>query len=188
MMSNPGRLRRLVSVAVIVLWSGVAADARAEKIERIRIDFDSVTPVELSAEPYFEDSFVISVMDNHYDFLPGADVMNIDTYGGSATVRLDSFDRLFDFRSVVIASWEPDPGDLPFDERAFITSSNGGFAEIDHRGTMTFSGPQWTDVSWVEFTVLDPNGDTNQDNLQFDNIRVSVREPSSAPRNSFAER
>jgi hypothetical protein len=49
---------------------------------------------------------------------------------------------------------------------------------------MKFSGPRWTDVSWIDFTVFDPDsqtdfGDGEMDRLTFDNLVVRVPEPTS---------
>jgi hypothetical protein len=120
-------------------------------------------------------------MFGHYDLQDG--LMQIDTYaGGYSSIRLDRFGGTFDFLGFLNVLWDPHPDGMALDEIASVTSSKGGYFEISGSGPLSFAGTQWQDISWVAFSVIDPNrasGDTKQDNLLIDDIRVGVPEPSS---------
>jgi hypothetical protein len=144
------------------------------------LDFDSAAPGELLTADYVEGGMRMSPVTGHYDFMDG--LAQIDTFGGGgrSTVQLDMWGESFDFLSFLVELWAPYPDQLPLDEYAYLISSNGGYAAITGAGLMSFSGPLWTGVSWIQLSVVDPNygaGDFRQDNLQFDNVRYGVPEP-----------
>ncbi|MFZ5876567.1 MAG: PEP-CTERM sorting domain-containing protein [Nitrospirota bacterium] len=169
----------LLPLLFVLVWLAAPSESHAIPVT---IDFDSVTFRELiEDEAYLEDGFRISVASNHYDLntILGDGTMQIDTHGSNdGSVRLDFFGDAFNFLRFDVERWVPNPGIFAIDEIAFVTSSNGGYAEITDAGVMNLSGSQWRHVSWVDFSVFDPNFDVEQDNLVFDDIRLTVPEPS----------
>jgi hypothetical protein len=155
----------------------------------VTIDFDGPGT---SRFDYFEDGFRLHAGD-HYHLDSGE--LAFDNFGGfSASERLDLFGDPFDFlsfdvTSLVLTLGTAGPGDV-----AYVTSSDGGFAEITKTGTMSLMGQLWRNVSWVEFWISDPNFDFPDcprcaqgglDALHIDNLREqpttrSVPEPSSS--------
>jgi hypothetical protein len=175
------RVRQRVVFCAIVLAGlvlGVPASARADVMT---MNFDLASPGGLLENDYTEAGLRMSVVDGHYDLFDGS--AQIDTFaGGHSTVRFDRLGQTFDFLSFMVSLWSPRPDGLPVDELAFVTSSNGGYAQITNAGLFNFSGSAWSNVSWINLCVVDPNrsaGDTQQDNLVFDNVKYGVPEPSS---------
>jgi hypothetical protein len=170
---------RWTTLRAVLLAATICAYPSQSAAETILIDFNAAAEGGLLQEDYIEDGFWIGVVSGHYDLVDAQ--MNIDTFGGGySSVRLQGFGEYFDFLSFDVTQWRPQPDERELDEVAWLTSSNGGYVQITSSGTFDFAGSQWTNVSWIELSVRDPNHDTQQDNLTFDNIRVAVPEPPSA--------
>src|SRR5262249_3474742 len=111
--------------------------------------------------------------------------LEIATEGsGGDVVRLDSFGSLFSFLKLDVLAWYVNPGVSAPDEIAWVTSSRGGYQEITSAGTVNLSGSQWTDLSWVEFGLPDPNygaSDTGVDVLLLDNLQLQRVQPVPEP-------
>jgi hypothetical protein len=165
-------------IAIALACLVLPGEARGSSLT---LDFDAALSGGLLTADYVESGMRMSVVQGHYDLADGS--AQIDTFaGGASTVKFDRWGGAFDFFSLLIDSWDPHPDGLAPDELAYVTSSNGGYVSISNAGAMSFTGPLWSNVSWVELSVIDPNhrtGDTQQDNLVFDNIRYGVPEPSS---------
>lgn len=160
----------------------------------LTLRFDSPTPEFNVTQDYLENGFRMSVLSNHYDLRDG--ILQIDTHGDlnrvccsdNPTIRFDHFGKSFDVVSVEIPAWTRFDNTLPKpDEVAFITSTAGGYKAIDSAGTVNFSGPGWTSVSAVNFSIIDPNlccvlgTDTGFDFMTIDNLTFNVPEPSNVP-------
>jgi hypothetical protein len=145
----------------------------------ITIDFDAAIPGELYGIDYFEDGFAIRLIQNHYDLDDrlGDGYMMIDTYGGDGAVRLDHLGHTFDFLSVEILNAWNCCGD---GASSFLTSSRGGYTEITEPGLLSFANPQWTNLSWIQFNIVNTGEYGIQRNFVFDDIQVeSVPDSSS---------
>jgi hypothetical protein len=170
-------------IGLILLWFVLSGDVYAGVIT---IDFTGMIPGALYGfnEPgdYLEDGFLLSVVRGHYDVPDTSDgdyYINIDTFaGGYSTIRLESLGPSFDLLGFDLLYWWPRP-EGPQDEVAFLMSSAGGYIEITDAGAPNVVGSDWRNITWVEFSVRDPNHDTGQDNLGIDNIRFAVSEPTT---------
>jgi hypothetical protein len=179
-MTLPTRLKSLAIALAAVLFT---APQRIHA-ETIRLDFDNAPNQFVVYGDYFEDGFRLSNQ-GHYDIFDG--VMQLDTSsgGGGGIETIDHGGSTFDFLSLEIVTllFSPEPWSNEILGTAFVTSSRGGYSQITDLGVMTFSGSDWTDVSWVKINLLDADaccGNQHSDHLEFDNIGVSVPEPSSA--------
>jgi hypothetical protein len=180
--SRPRRRLCSLSILLLVMASLAQIDVSAEVIT---IDFAGTVPGSLYGfnEPgdYLEDGFLLSVVRGHYDVpdtFDGDQYINIDTFaGGYSTIRLESFGNSFDLLGFDLLYWWPRPDGQPLDEVAFMTSSAGGYIDVTDAGAPSY-GSEWRNITWIEFSVLDPNHDTSQDNLGIDNIRFAVPEPT----------
>jgi hypothetical protein len=173
------RLRLLVALGILMLPGSASA-------ELVTISFDAprscsdLCGLVIPDASYIEDGFAFTPTLGHYDL---GDYMNIDTYAGShATLQVTSINGEFDFLGfdVVNLRFSSD-GPASWDEIASVRSSAGGYYLLQPGMTrpIAFDDALWSNVSWVEFDIIDPNRDTGQDSFSFDNVRVSVPEPSS---------
>ncbi|GEM_PF-6368754 len=64
-------------------------------------------------------------------------------YLGGAAFDLISFDILTRFRATDKIAWNPG--------KSIFTSSNGGALTIDTVGLFSFSGPEWTAITWLRW-------------------------------------
>ena len=126
--------------------------------------------------PYEEDGFIMSVNSGHYDFLsagsPGFGYLNIDISGPDpvSSVRFELIDTslTFDLLSVHVI-------DDPRLMTAKFESSAGGVFTFESPGDYTFSGLEWSNLSWLDFST--DNGYAGIDFLTFD-VHIPVTEPN----------
>lgn len=133
---------------------GIVSTANA-----VIIDFDSTPTQTYQTGTYTEDGFLVSRIGGHYDFFGGGTggthYLNIDTtadatYGPVSNVRIDNFGGLFSLNSLDVVN---------VGLAGILTSSNGGSMALNSAGVMSFSGADWTNISWLEFSVgPDNNG------------------------------
>ena len=126
-------------------------------------------------DPYTEDGVLMTVNSGHYDFLsagsPGFGYLNIDPAGpfpiSSVRFQLESGIGSFDILSFDIVD-EPRLG------TAVFSSSESDYLEITAPGHYEFSGSDWSNLTWMDFSTHD--GYAGIDNLVLD--IHAVPEPS----------
>lgn len=128
------------------------------------LDFDSAAPGEYLTAPYLEDGFRLDVLEGHYDIWTcgvtdpcTGNHLGVDAnFGAASRVRLTQANGgAFNLYSLLVVSSGFSPHCAL--DKCTVTSSNGGFRPFQTSGTtMTFSGPEWTNLYWVEFFTDGP--------------------------------
>lgn len=152
------------------LVAGISSPVKAATV----IDFNSASIGVFLTEDYTEDGYRVQSTAGHYDILIGEDepgntnYLNIDTAltGPISTARIDYFGELFDLLSLDVV-----------DAGGTLTSSAGGTLDLASTGAKSFSGADWSNLEWVDFTTIEPP----EALTGIDNIALQPSEAATVP-------
>src|SRR3989344_1709335 len=143
----------LVFLAVTTPHSPLAARAAI-----VVIDFDSATTGGLLTADYLEDGYKMQSLSGHYDIVAAGGTghtqyLGLDTVSSSVSVvRFTNIaGENFDLLSLDVM-YTPSPN---FEDQ-IVTSSAGGGMLLSAAGIQYFSGPSWTNLSWIDIRSTVP--------------------------------
>jgi len=143
----------LVFLAVTTLHFPLAARAAI-----VVIDFDSATTGGLLTADYLEDGYKMQSLSGHYDIVAAGGTGNTQYLGldtVSSSVSVVRFTNIagenFDLLSLDVM-YTPSPN---FEDQ-IVTSSAGGGMLLSAAGIQYFSGPSWTNLSWIDIRSTVP--------------------------------
>lgn len=158
-------MKNLAYAAVISMLAAGAAYSPASHAATVVIDFDAATSGSLLSANYVEDGITMESLSGHYDINAsggtgntpylGLDVAGVETLSKvrftGGTFNLLSLD-------VMYAASET------FGENQILQSSAGGFMQLNATGVQNFSGPSWSNLTWItlssDVNIAGPGFDT----------------------------
>lgn len=148
---------------------GIASAAQAAPVT---IDFGGATPGTLLTAGYIEDGFRMDSVSGHYDIFSNGGTGNSPYLGLDRIGLTDSIvefthtgGQLFNLLSLDVM-YAANPN---FGEFQILTSSAGGNVLLSTTGIQTFSGPSWTNLSWIRL-----NGQVDVEYPGFDSITLQT--------------
>lgn len=144
-----------LSISLLTILSFGLLFSYEVKATMVVIDFNNAVIGALFTNDYFEDGFRMQCITGHYDIWKydggGTDntpYLGLDTldYFGYSQVRFTRIDggnfNLISFDTFYLSDYE---------ESLSVKSSNGGDMYINVSGVQLFSGPEWSNLSSIDF-------------------------------------
>ena len=159
---NNKKLVKLIFVTVLLLGAVFPTGPRAATVI---IDFDAATPGSLLTGNYLENGFTMERLSGHYDFISSGGTGNtpylgLDVAGSESLSEVRFTGGLFNLLSldVMYAASEG------LGENQTLKSSAGGLMQLSTTGVHNFSGPSWSNLSWITLSsnvnIAGPGFDT----------------------------
>lgn len=158
----------------MVLSAGTVFSTGADA-STVIIDFDATTPGSLLTGDYIEDGFTMESLSGHYDFWASGGTDNTP-YLGLDITETETLSKvrftggIFNLVSldVMYAASES------FGENQIIKSSAGGLMQLSTAGVQNFSGPDWSNLTWITLS-----SDVNIAGPGFDTITFAIPLPAT---------
>jgi hypothetical protein len=168
-MKNPKKLFFLAALSLGAVFSTVLQAAT------IIIDFDATTASSQLTGNYVEDGFTMESLSGHYDFFPSSGTGNTP-YLGLDVIGLETLSKVrftggtFDLVSLDVMSTVSEING----ENQILQSSAGGLMQLNTAGVQNFTGPSWSNLTWITLSsnvnIAGPGFDT----ITFDTVVVPI--------------